>query len=960
MDHYEPSSRPQRTYPQRDRPPPPSYHDAPPPPSGPRSDMFQFRGAAGRPAGDNYRPNDRPSGRRDNFNFSAGNNAPSFAPSDNYPGARRAPRDSRRGGQRNARGRGGPRRFGPKPAHERDLMRRQREPTPDQLEGMNEGKESRFKILDDLSDDDGNESDDSAMDLEADAHDPTDASAPPSFSNNASHSDDDDSEDEHPRAKRARVKSKSPESEQAKPKWSNPDPYTVLPPPGESDAKKKDVVKLIRKAKVEAAKPAASAAEGEDFISLNFDDDFAQDNSDDEGGISLNGSVRDEPSLPHKPSFSHLDHLHPDRNLAPPPPAEQPKGVNMSAPMSLPRLDVWPPPADVHGDPSGRSQYHTGMQRQEAKDAAAPVRKENNKKRKRRDDTHVGDIVDEWRAPVDTDPAPWFANKLQGARAEQWLHNEILDFYNYVKPRDFENQVREDLVKRMENAVKKTFPDLNIRAFGSFASGLYLPTADMDLVACSSRFLNGGPESIACTRNWMYKFVACLKRAGIVVDSSVTVISQARVPLVKFVERATGLRVDVSFENDSGLLANKTFQAWKQQYPAMPIIVSLIKQFLVMRDFSEVFSGGLGGYSVICLTITVLRVLEERLGRDWDPMESLDTVLMTFFVHFGRDFNIEKHGIQMEPWNVVSKKSWRNAKGQPSKPDRLLIIDPNNFNNDISGGSGSVLKIFDKFADAFKELNICMSDAEDTHRENGDVISILERVWGGNYALFEAQRSRLISVWQQNMASGSNFPRGNNNNQSGNSHGGGYQGKPGNPPPGNQGNQSNQPKQGKRPADDESKSNKKQKTSSDNEKKRPPLHMEYDDPMEEVTAAVSGPAGAAGQRKKSSDATAGAPGSKILPDQPLASIEGSKSRRSRTSRKEKNATVKEDSKTSESKTDEQKRTEKDRAESFKRNHPSVKDLPDRMDKETFKKLTQIHSGKSKDVAKPKHKKRKHN
>ncbi|KAH0092792.1 hypothetical protein KCU66_g17073, partial [Aureobasidium melanogenum] len=651
-------------------------------------------------------------------------------------------------------------------------MRHQREPTPDQLEGMNENRESRFKVLDDLSDSDS-EDGDGAMNVETETHHPTDASTQPSFVNRDSHSDD--SEDEHPRAKRARVKSKSPESDQAKPKWSNPDPYTVLPPPGESETKKKDVVKLIRKAKIEAAKPAAPAAEGADFISLNFDDDFAQDDSEDEGGVSRSASVGDEPSLPKKPSFSHLDHLHPDRNIAPPARVEESKGVNMSAPVPLPRLDVWPPPADVHGDPSGRSQYHTGLQRQEAKDAVAPVKKENNKKRKRRDDVTLGDTIEEWKAPDGTDPAPWFANKLQGHRAEQWLHNEILDFYDYVKPRDFENQVREDLVKRIESAVRKSFPDLNVRAFGSFASGLYLPTADMDLVACSTRFLNGGYANPQPTKSWMYKFANCLKRAGIAIESSVTVIANSRVPLVKFVEKVTGLRVDVSFENDSGLLANNTFQVWKERYPAMPIIVSLIKQFLVMRDFSEVFSGGLGGYSVICLTITILRVLEDRNGVDWDPMESLDTVLMTFFVYYGRDFDVHNHGIQMEPWNIVTKKSWRNAKGQPSKHDRLLIIDPNNYNNDISGGSSSVMKIFERFANAFRELNICMSDAEDSHKDSGDVISILERVWGGNYALFEAQRSRLRAVWQQNMASGSNFPRGNNNNQGGNGHGGNYQ-----------------------------------------------------------------------------------------------------------------------------------------------------------------------------------------
>jgi non-canonical poly(A) RNA polymerase PAPD5/7 len=617
--------------------------------------MFQFRGAAARPSGDNYRPDrpDRPGPRRNDFNFSAGNNAPSFAPSNNYPGARRPPpRDSRRNNQRNPRGRGGPRRFGPKPAHERDLMRHQREPTPDQLEGMNDSRESRFKVLDDLSDSDMDD-DDSVIELDADGHHPVDASAQPSLSNHASHSDD--SEDEHPRAKRARVKSTSPESEQAKPKWSNPDPYTSLPPPGESDAKKKDVVKLIRKAKVEAAKPAATAADGEDFISLNFDDDFAQDDSDNEGGISLSGSVRDEPSLPHKPSFSHLDHLHPDRNLPPPPAVEEPKGVNMSAPVPLPRLDVWPPPADVHGDPSGRSQYHTGLQRQEAKDAVAPLRKD--KKRKRRDDVALGDTIEEWRAPEGNDPAPWFANKLQGPRAEQWLHNEILDFYNYVKPRDFEHQVREDLIKRIETAVRRQFPDLNVRAFGSFASGLYLPTADMDLVACSTRFLNGGFANPQPSKSWMYKFANCLKKAGVAIESSVTIIANSRVPLVKFVEKVTGLRVDVSFENDSGLLANNTFQVWKERYPAMPVIVALIKQFLVMRDFSEVFSGGLGGYSVICLTITVLRVLEERNGEDWDPLQNLDTVLMNFFVYYGRDFDVQKHGIQMEPWNIVTKVS---------------------------------------------------------------------------------------------------------------------------------------------------------------------------------------------------------------------------------------------------------------------------------------------------------------
>lgn len=54
------------------------------------------------------------------------------------------------------------------------------------------------------------------------------------------------------------------------PKWSNPDPYTALPPPDESQHKRVDVVKLIRKARLAAAQPKANDAvvDNLDFISL--------------------------------------------------------------------------------------------------------------------------------------------------------------------------------------------------------------------------------------------------------------------------------------------------------------------------------------------------------------------------------------------------------------------------------------------------------------------------------------------------------------------------------------------------------------------------------------------------------------------------------------------------------------------------------------------------------------------
>lgn len=62
-----------------------------------------------------------------------------------------------------------------------------------------------------------------------------------------------------------------------------------------------------------------------------------------------------------------------------------------------------------------------------------------------------------------------------------------MDFYQFVKPRDFEDVVRQRLIDDLQDRVKDFNPNARIRAFGSFPAGLYLPTADMDLVCVSDQ-----------------------------------------------------------------------------------------------------------------------------------------------------------------------------------------------------------------------------------------------------------------------------------------------------------------------------------------------------------------------------------------------------------------------------------------------------------------------------------------
>lgn len=172
----------------------------------------------------------------------------------------------------------------------------------------------------------------------------------------------------------------------------------------------------------------------------------------------------------------------------------------------------------------------------------------------------------------------------------------------------------------------------------------------MDLVLLSRQFIRSGKKTVCQRPRDIYALAGYIKNADIAVPGSVLPIAHARVPILKFDDRLTGLRVDLSFDNSSGIAANNTFQSWKTQFPAMPVIVSVIKQFLLLRGLNEVPTGGLGGFSIICLVTSLLQHLPPGAA---DP--NLGAVLMDFFDFYGNQFDMSVVGIQLEPPGFFNK-----------------------------------------------------------------------------------------------------------------------------------------------------------------------------------------------------------------------------------------------------------------------------------------------------------------
>ncbi|THH01384.1 hypothetical protein EW026_g1322 [Hermanssonia centrifuga] len=95
------------------------------------------------------------------------------------------------------------------------------------------------------------------------------------------------------------------------------------------------------------------------------------------------------------------------------------------------------------------------------------VSRRRNRKRKRA----------RWKNPDTQRSTPWMDSlpMTEYESNEQRLHDEIVAFVEYVRPTRQETSVRELVLAKVEEVIRRCFSNCNITVFGSMAHELYLP-----------------------------------------------------------------------------------------------------------------------------------------------------------------------------------------------------------------------------------------------------------------------------------------------------------------------------------------------------------------------------------------------------------------------------------------------------------------------------------------------------
>jgi len=208
-------------------------------------------------------------------------------------------------------------------------------------------------------------------------------------------------------------------------------------------------------------------------------------------------------------------------------------------------------------------------------------------------------------------------------------------------------------VERFSRLVKTIWPRAQVKLYGSYMSGLCLPSSDLDFVVClpavhkkDLALAPGVLEGRNAINTSHQKLLAReLKGESWINPRSIKVIERTVVPVIKVSTkdtRAKMIQLDISFDGPEhhGLESNQMVAQILEELPLLRPLMLVLKQFLLHRGLLTAYTGGLSSY---CLFLMVARYLQEQ------PLSSGDcgSLLMGFLDIYGNFFDPRAIGISV-------------------------------------------------------------------------------------------------------------------------------------------------------------------------------------------------------------------------------------------------------------------------------------------------------------------------
>jgi len=175
----------------------------------------------------------------------------------------------------------------------------------------------------------------------------------------------------------------------------------------------------------------------------------------------------------------------------------------------------------------------------------------------------------------------------------------------------------------LKHTIGKLWPTCTVTVFGSYATDLYLPDGDLDIIVrnCTS------PVTKA-----LHRISARIQQSA----TNVLVIAHAKVPILKFQDAESQIWVDISVNTGNGEGNTRMVNYFLRRYPVLRPLVIVLKVYLAQRELKDPSRGGLGSYTLILMIIFFLKQRAPKTG-------DLGLLLVSFLSFFGNEFDFKQN-----------------------------------------------------------------------------------------------------------------------------------------------------------------------------------------------------------------------------------------------------------------------------------------------------------------------------
>ncbi|MCQ2817303.1 MAG: nucleotidyltransferase domain-containing protein [archaeon] len=306
---------------------------------------------------------------------------------------------------------------------------------------------------------------------------------------------------------------------------------------------------------------------------------------------------------------------------------------------------------------------------------------------------------------------PWITKATAKLDGRTKLHSEIVDFYNFMKSNDKDEEKVLEIKNFLEEKIKSEYPSYKLEMYGSRSTGLAVPNSDIDFcIVEDEEYINDW--KLKQTQNSkptpLNKLPENKKEALAKIKKVLTINTRyeklifinAKVPIINLEMR--GLSVDISFAEPSSLMSIDFVKKSLKAYPMIKPLLLLIKFNMKQKELNSPSEGYINSN---CLFSMILFRLM-KLSEEGKKISDLGTLFLDFLEFWGIKFNYRRVGVSLREggfyFNEKDNSNFYNVfhENKSAKYPKLIFENILDIKSNIAATSTK----FNEIAQEFREI----------------------------------------------------------------------------------------------------------------------------------------------------------------------------------------------------------------------------------------------------------------